>query len=186
MLVWVPLFTSLCLLLLCLLPFGCWLAVTSPGWLVSPPCGFVSSLISSLLGVHSEVTSISPCWNLNFPQTFECIRLYLGVFSCISAFFSSRNTPLYLGFEIQRVFGLRDTVKYGQILLNAHQILIAQITKRYQIRQNRLKTPVCKLRTESANYIRIYCPLNGAHFSPPLACHKPRLNSCLVNFSMLF
>ena len=52
--------------------------------------------------------------------------------------------------------------------------------------RQRLKTPVCKLHTESANCIRIYCPLNGAHSSSPLECHKPRLNSCLVNFSMLF
>jgi len=41
-----------------------------------------------------------------------------------------------LGFEIQRVFGLRDTVEYNQIPLNAPQILIAQVTKRYKIRRN--------------------------------------------------
>ena len=62
--------------------------------------------------------------------------VYLGVFDSISAFFFSRNTPLYLGFEIQRVFGLRDTVQYNQIRLNTPQILIAQVTKRLEIRRN--------------------------------------------------
>jgi hypothetical protein len=42
----------------------------------------------------------------------------------LGPFFDPKYT-LYLGFEIQGVFCLRNTVEYAQILSNAPQILIA-------------------------------------------------------------
>jgi hypothetical protein len=91
--------------------------------------------------------------------------VYLGVFECISTFFSSRNTPLYLGFEIQRVFGLRDTVKYNQIPLNAPQILIAKVTKYDEIQTKRTSDTTLLHDRIHSNTLKL-CPDTSARVVP--------------------